>query len=45
MEINYSRENINKIIGNNIRYIRKPNKLSQEKFAQQVNLRPQLLAM
>lgn len=44
MENNYSRENINKIIGNNIRYIRKSNKLSQEKFAEQVELSPQFVS-
>ena len=44
MEINYSRENINQIIGNNIRYIRKSNKLSQEKFAEQVDLSPQFVS-
>ncbi len=44
MEKNYSREDINKIIGNNIRYIRKSNKLSQEKFAEQVDLSPQFVS-
>ena len=44
MENNYSREDINKIIGNNIRYIRKSNKLSQEKFAEQVDLSPQFVS-
>lgn len=44
MEINYSRENINKIIGKNIRYIRKSNKLSQEKFAEQLELSPQFVS-
>lgn len=41
---NYSRENINKTIGNNIRYIRKLNKLSQERFAEQVELSPQFVS-
>ena len=44
MERNYSRQYINKIIGNNIRYIRKSNKLSQEKFAEQVDLSPQFVS-
>lgn len=44
MEKNYSRENINKIIGNNVRYIRKLNKLSQEKFAEQIELSPQFVS-
>lgn len=44
MEKNYSREEINKIIGNNIRYIRKCNKLSQEKFAEKVELSPQFVS-
>ena len=44
MEKDYSRENINKIIGNNIRYIRKSNKLSQEKFAEKVELSPQFVS-
>lgn len=44
MEINYSRESVNKIIGNNIRYIRKSNKLSQEKFAERVDLSPQFVS-
>ena len=45
MKINYSRKNINKIIRNNIRYIRKYNKLSQERFAEQVDLRSQFVGM
>ncbi len=45
MKINYSRKNINKIILNNIRYIRKYNKLSQERFAEQVDLRSQFVGM
>ena len=44
MESNYIRENINQIIGNNIRYIRKINKLSQEKFAEQIELSPQFVS-
>lgn len=44
MEIKYSREDINQIIGNNIRYIRKSNKLSQEKFAEKVELSPQFVS-
>ena len=44
MENNYLREEINQIIGNNIRYIRKSNKLSQEKFAEQVELSPQFVS-
>lgn len=44
MESNYSREEINQIIGNNIRCIRKSNKLSQEKFAEQVELSPQFVS-
>ena len=42
--MNYSREYINKIIGNNIRYIRKSNKLSQEKFAELIELSPQFVS-
>lgn len=44
MEKNYSREEVNTIIGNNIRFIRKSNKLSQEKFAEQVELSPQFVS-
>lgn len=44
MESNYSREDINQIVGNNIRYIRKSNKLSQEKFAEKVELSPQFVS-
>lgn len=44
MEKNYSREDINKIIGTNIRFIRKSNKLSQEKFAELVDLSPQFIS-
>ena len=44
MEKNYSREHINKIIGANIRFIRKSNKLSQEKFAELVDLSPQFIS-
>ena len=38
------KEYINKIMGNNIRYIRKSNKLSQEKFAELVELSPQFIS-
>lgn len=41
---NSLRENINKIIGNNVRFIRKTHKLSQEKFAEQVELSPQFIS-
>lgn len=44
MENNYSKKDINQIMGNNIRYIRKSNKLSQEKFAEQVELSPQFVS-
>jgi len=44
MEKNYSREHINKIIGNNVRFIRKSNKLSQEKFAELLDLSPQFIS-
>ena len=45
MKINYSRKNINKIIRNNIKNIRKYNKLSQERFAEQIDLRSQFVVM
>lgn len=38
------REDVNKIIGNNIRFIRKNEKLSQEKFAEKVELSPQFVS-
>lgn len=44
MERDYSREHINKIIGNNVRFIRKSNKLSQEKFAELLDLSPQFIS-
>lgn len=44
MEKDYSREHINKIIGNNVRFIRKSNKLSQEKFAELLDLSPQFIS-
>ena len=44
MEKNYSREHINKIIGNNVRFIRKSNKLSQEKFAELLDLSPPFIS-
>ena len=44
MEKNYSRDHINKIIGNNVRFIRKSNKLSQEKFAELLDLSPQFIS-
>lgn len=44
MEKDYSREDINKIIGNNVRFIRKSNKLSQEKFAELLDLSPQFIS-
>lgn len=40
----FSREEINKIIGNNIRFIRKSAKLSQEKFAEKIELSPQFVS-
>ena len=44
MEKDYSREHINKIIGNNVRFIRKANKLSEEKFAELLDLSPQFIS-
>ena len=44
MEEKYLKENINKTIGNNIRYIRKSNKLTQEKFAEKIELSPQFVS-
>lgn len=44
MERNYLKEETNKIIGNNVRYIRKSNNLSQEKFAEKVELSPQFIS-
>ena len=44
MDKKFFREDINKIIGNNIRYIRKNAKLSQEKFAEIVELSPQFVS-
>lgn len=44
MEEFYSKENINRIIGTNVRYIRKSNKLSQEKFAEQIGLSTQFVS-
>ena len=44
MKKNYSREHINKIIGSNVRFIRKSNNLSQEKFAELVDLSPQFVS-
>ena len=44
MEKDYSRKHINKIIGNNVRFIRKSNKLSQEKFAELLDLSPQFIS-
>lgn len=41
--MNLLREDVNKIIGNNIRFIRKNEKLSQEKFAEKVELSPQFV--
>lgn len=42
--MNLLREDVNKIIGNNIRFIRKNEKLSQEKFAEKVELSPQFVS-
>lgn len=42
--MNLLREDVNKIIGNNIRFIRKNRKLSQEKFAEKVELSPQFVS-
>ncbi len=44
MEEIYSKEYINKIIGNNIRCIRKSKKLSQEKFGEKVSLSTQFVS-
>lgn len=44
MDKNFFREDINKIIGNNIRCIRKNSKLSQEKFAEMIELSPQFVS-
>lgn len=42
--MNLLREDVNKIIGNNIRFIRKNEKLSQEKFAEKIELSPQFVS-
>lgn len=44
MEEIYSRDYINKIIGNNVRFIRKSNKLSQEQFAEKIDLSTQFVS-
>lgn len=44
MEEIYSKEYINKIIGSNIRCIRKSKKLSQEKFGEKVSLSTQFVS-
>lgn len=44
MNKNLSKEEINKQIGLNIRYIRKTNKMSQEKFAEKLDLSPQFIS-
>ena len=44
MKKTFSREEINKKIGINIRYIRKNNHLSQEKFAEKLDLSPQFVS-
>ena len=44
MKKDLSREEINKRIGINIRFIRKSHKLSQEKFAEKIDLSPQFIS-
>lgn len=44
MENNYSKEYINSIIGKNVRFIRKYNKLTQEKFAEKIELSTQFVS-
>lgn len=44
MEKDLSREIVNRTIGNNIRFIRKSKKLSQEKFAEILDLSPQFVS-